>query len=174
MKKVLLLMVAVLMISSVSMAAEHIGVYTDASGSSCNLGNIAGQFSFGGAHIVQTTTTGATGSRFKVTFPVGTTFVGFTTAYVPVGTLNTDISLGYGTCLFGTFELGTINAIYTAGTGKLEKADLQPKIIYTDCNFGEYEATGGYFYISTTPGLCEDPALATEPSTWGQVKALYR
>jgi hypothetical protein len=173
MKKVLLLMVAVLMVSSIAMADEHIGVYTDNTGTNCNLGNIAGQFSFGGAHIVERTTTGATGSRFKVTFPPGTTFVGFTTTYVPVGNLTTDLSLGYGTCLFGTFELGTINAIYGAGTGTLEKADLQPKIIYTDCNFGEYEATGGFFYVSTTPGPCE-PVIATEPSTWGQVKSLYR
>lgn len=172
MKKVLLLMVAVLMISSVAMAVEHIGVYTDGTGSNCNLGNIAGQFN-PTATVVQTSSTGATGSRFKVTFPPGTSFFGFNTPYVPVGALNSDLSLGYGTCITGTIVLGTINAIYGAGTGTLEKADLQPKIIYTDCNFGEYEATGGYFYVSTNPGPCED-IVATEPSTWGQVKSLYR
>jgi len=171
MKKVLLLMVAVLMISSVAMADEHIGVYTDGTGTSCTLGNIAGQF-FPGATVVQRTTTGATGSRFKVTFPVGTAFFGFNTPFVPVGALNTDLSLGYGSCITGTIVLGTINAIYGAGTGTLEKADLQPKIIYTDCNFGEYEATGGFFYVNGT-GPCE-PIIATEPSTWGQVKSLYR
>jgi hypothetical protein len=171
MKKVLLLMVAVLMVSSVAMAVEHIGVYTDGTGQSCALGNIAGQFS-PTATVIQTTTTGATGSRFKVTFPVGTSFFGFNTPYVPVGALNTDLSLGYGFCLNGSIVLGTINAIYTAGTGKLEKADLQAQIIYTDCSFGEYPATGGYFYVNGT-GPCED-VVATEPSTWGQVKALYR
>jgi len=171
MKKVLLLMVAVLMISSVAMADEHIGVYADGTGTNCNLGNIAGQFS-PTATVVERSTTGSTGSRFKVTFPVGTAFFGFTTPWVPVGALNTDLSLAYGTCFTGTIVLGTINAIYGAGTGTLEKADLQPKIIYTDCNFGEYEATGGYFYVNST-GPCED-ILATEPSTWGQVKALYR
>jgi len=171
MKKVLLLMVAVLMVSSVAMADEHIGVYTDGTGSSCALGNIAGQFN-PTATVVQRTTTGATGSRFKVTFPVGTAFFGFNTPFVPVGALNTDLSLGYGTCISGTIVLGTINAIYGAGTGTLEKADLQAKIIYTDCNFGEYEATGGFFYVNST-GPCEQ-IIATEPSTWGQVKSLYR
>jgi hypothetical protein len=171
MKKVLLLMVAVLMVSSIAMADEHIGVYTDGTASSCALGNIAGQF-FPGATIVQRTTTGATGSRFKVTFPAGTAFFGFNTPYVPVGVLTTDLSLGYGSCLTGSFVLGTINAIYQNGVGKLEKADLQTQIIYTDCSFGEYPATGGYFYVGST-GPCED-LVATEPSTWGQVKSLYR
>ena len=171
MKKVLLLMVAVLMISSVAMATEQISVFTDGTGTNCALGNIAGQFS-PTATVVETSSTGSTGSRFKVTFPVGTAFFGFTTPWVPVGALNTDLSLAYGSCLNGTIVLGTINAIYGAGTGTLEKADLQAKIIYTDCNFGEYEAIGGLFYVNGS-GPCL-PAVATEPSTWGQVKALYR
>jgi len=170
MKKVLLLMVAVLMVSSVAMA-DSIGVFSDNTGSSCALGNIAGQFS-PTATIIHTSPGGATGSRFKVTFPAGTAFFGFNSPFVPVGALNTDLSLGYGSCITGSIVLGTINAIYGAGTGKLEKADLQSQIIYTDCSFGEYPATGGYFYVNST-GPCTD-IVATEPSTWGQVKSLYR
>ena len=172
MKKVLLLMVAVLMISSVAMSAEHIGVYTDGTGTVCALGNIAGQFS-PSATVVEKSTTGSTGCRFKVTFPPGTSFFGFNTPWVPIGAINSDLSLAYGSCITGNITLGTINAIYGAGTGTIGPADLFASIIYTDCSFGEYPATGGYFYVNGT-GICEDPGVATEPSTWGQVKALYR
>ncbi len=168
MKKVLLLMVAVLMISSVAMA-DHIGVYSDNTGASCALG-AAGQFN-PSATVIHKFTAGATGSRFKVTFPGGTAFFGFNTPYVPVGALNSDISLGYGSCLSGTIVLGTINAIYGPGTGMVEKADLQSIILYTNCLFAELPATGGNFYVAGT-GNCGE--VATEQSTWGSVKALYR
>jgi len=170
MKKVLLLMVAVLMISSVAMA-DHIGVYTDNTGASCNFGNIAGNFN-PSATVIHKFTTGATGSRFKVTFPAGTAFFGFNTPYVPVGALNSDLSLGYGQCLSGSIVLGTINAIYQNGTGQVEKADLQAIILYTNCLFAELPATGGLFYIGATNPNCGE--VATEQSTWGSVKALYR
>jgi len=168
MKKVLLLMVAVLMVSSVAMA-DHIGVYADGTGASCGLG-AAGSFNPNAA-VIHKFTVGATGSRFKVVFPPGTSFFGFNSPFVPVGQLNSDISLGYGQCLSGNIVLGTINAIYGAGVGSVTAADLQPIILYTDCSFGEYPATGGTFYVGTT-GPCNE--VATEPSTWGQVKALYR
>ena len=170
MKRFLLLASCLLVISSAAWA-DHFGVYSDGTGTSCALGNIAGQFS-PTATVIHRFTAGATGSRFKVTFPPGTAFFGFNTPYVPVGALNSDLSLGYGTCLSGSIVLGTINAIYGAGTGQVEKADLQPKIIYTDCLFGEYEATGGSFFVNGT-GPC-DNSTPVEPSTWGSVKALYR
>jgi hypothetical protein len=169
MKRYLLLIGCFLMIASSAMA-DHIGVYRDATGSSCNLGNIAGQFS-PTATVIHWSTGGATGSRFKVTFPAGTSFFGFNTPYVPVGALNTDLSLGYGQCLSSSIILGTINAIYGAGTGKVEKADLQPMILYTDCVFAELPATGGSFLVN---GLGDPCIVAVEPSTWGKVKSLYR
>jgi len=170
MKRLLLLISGLLVISSPAWA-DQIGVFSDGTGSSCNLGNIAGQFS-PTATVMHKFTTGATGSRFKVTFPAGTAFFGFNTPYVPVGALNTDLSLGYGQCLSGSIVLGTINAIYGAGQGQVEKADLQPIILYTDCLFAELEATGGFFYVGGT-GAC-GPTTPVEPSTWGSVKALYR
>jgi len=168
MKKLLLLTSCLLLISTAAMA-DSIGVYSDATGSFCNLGNIAGQFSPTATVIHRSL--GATGSRFKVTFPAGTTFFGFNTPYVPVGALNTDLSLGYGQCLTGSIVLGTINAIYGAGTGKVEKADLQPIILYTDCLFAELPATGWSFLVN---GVGDPCIVAVEPSTWGSVKALYR
>jgi hypothetical protein len=168
MKRMLLLLVSLLLISSVAMA-DHIGLYRDATGGSCYLG-APGQFNPNVA-IIHKFTQGATGSRFKATFPAGTSFFGFNTPYVPIGLLTGDLSLGYGQCLSGSIVLGTINAIYGAGTAQILPADAFAYILYTDCSFGEYPATGGNAYIGGT-GQCYP--FAVEPSTWGSVKALYR
>jgi len=169
MKKLLLLTISLLMISSAALA-DHIGVFSDATGTSCDLG-AAGVFN-PNATVIHKFTAGATGSRFKVTFPAGTAFFGFNTPYVPVGALNSDLSLGYGQCLNGSIVLGTINAIYGAGVGQVEKADLQSIILYTNCLFAELPATGGPFTVASGWNICAETPV--EPSTWGSVKALYR
>ena len=170
MKKVLLLMVAVLMISSVAMA-EHIGVYADNTGTSCSL--TPGFQSGTTAAIIEKFSTGTTGSRFKVTLPAGSSFFSFSSPYTPVGGLTTDLSLGYGQCLNGTVVLGNIIAILGAGSGAVLAADLQPNIIYTNCLFAELPASGGTYTVGAPdPDACKE--VATEPTTWGQVKALYR
>jgi len=168
MKKVLLLMVACLMVSGVA-SADHFGVYSDATGSSCALG-AAGVFN-PSATVIEKFSLGSTGCRFKVVMPAGTAFFGFNTPFVPIGALTTDLSLGYGQCFNGSIVLGTINAIYGAGTLSVLPADGFTNIIYTDCLFGEFNATGGNAYVGST-GNCNE--VATEASTWGNVKALYR
>jgi hypothetical protein len=165
-------MLAVLMISAVSAnAIEHIGIYADANGTSCIL---ASGFN-PNVYVVEKTTTGSTGSRFYVDPGAGNSIFGFTTAFVPVGNINSDLSLAYGGCNTGTFALGTILMSLTPGAGPLRvlPAIGFATIIYTDCSFGEYPATGGKAYVTPGTGSCEEP-LATQPSTWGQVKALYR
>jgi hypothetical protein len=173
MKRMLLLLVSLLLISNAA-SADHIGVYSDASGASCSLGN-ANVFN-PTATVIQKFTTGATGSRFKVNFPSGTMFFGFNTPYVPVGTLTVDLSVGYGQCLSGSIVLGTINAIYGAGTGQVLPADLQQCIIYTNCLFAEIPATGGSFAVGGFSNCNGNSGctVAVEPSTWGNVKSLYR
>ena len=169
MKKLLLLTLCLSLVSSAAFA-DHIGVFSDASGTACNLG-APGQFS-PTATVIHKFTTGATGSRFKVAFPAGTAFFGFNTPYVTIGALNTDLSVAYGQCVYGEIVLGTINAVYAAGTGKVEKAELQPIILYTNCLFAELEATGGLFTVAAGGNICISTPV--EPSTWGSVKALYR
>jgi len=166
MKKVLLLTVAALMISSVAMAS-HFGVYTDGTGSSCLL---APGFT-STVTVCEKFSLGSTGSRFKVTLPAGSSFFSFNTTFVPIGVLTSDLSLGYGQCLNGTIALGQIVAILNAGQIDVLAADAFATIIFTDCSFGEYPATGGQAWVGTT-GPCNE--VATENSTWGSVKALYR
>jgi len=168
MKKVLLLMLAVLMISSAAMA-EHIGLFSDSNGTNCTL---AAGFN-PNVYVVESSLGGTTGSRFKVTPGAGNSILAFNTTYVPIGNISNDLSLAYGQCLSGQVVLGTI-LMSLAGPGNLEvvAADAFPTIIYTNCLFGEFPATGGKAYVTVT-GDCAFP-IATQPSTWGQVKSLYR
>jgi hypothetical protein len=90
-----------------------------------------------------------------------------------VGNIQTDISIGYGVCLVGSNSIGQINANWTAGVIQVLAADLQPTILVTDCTAAEHPATGGTAYVGGTgTESCNEP-VATERSTWGQVKALY-
>ena len=168
MKKVLLLMLAVLMISSAAMA-EHIGLFSDTNGTDCKL---AAGFN-PNVYVVESSLGGTTGSRFKVTPGAGNSILAFNTTYVPIGNISNDLSLAYGQCLTGQVVLGSI-LMSLAGPGSLEvvAADAFPTIIYTNCLFGEFPATGGKAYVGVV-GDCAFP-IATQPSTWGQVKSLYR
>jgi len=169
MKKVLLLTLACLMISSVAMA-DHLGVYSDCTGSSCLL---AAGFNNGATAVVHKFSLGATYSRWKTTFPAGSNVFGFTTqnSYPFIGNSATDISVAYGTCISGSFCIGTFTAILAPGEVVLSAADGQPTVLWADCDFGEFAGTGGSAWVGLT-GDCRE--VATEQSTWGSVKALYR
>jgi len=166
MKRMFLLLISLLLISS-SAIADEIGIFADATGSSCNLGapNVFSQT----ATIIHRFSTGATGSHFKAAFPSGTSVFAFTSPYTVVGNLISDLSLGYGQCLTGSIVLGTIKAVYQAGTAQIVPADTFAFVTYTDCSFVGHLAIGGRAYIG--PGDC---IIAVESSTWGGVKALYR
>jgi hypothetical protein len=169
MKKVLLLMVAVLMISSVAMA-DHLGIYADTQGTSCALG--APGFYNLNAHVMHKFSAGTTGSRFKITVPVGSMIFAFNSPFLASGIPTSDESVGYGGCQTGSFVIGSLVAQLTAGQLKIEVADLQPFLMHTDCTFTELPIHGGAAYVGTT-GDCEEP-LATQQSTWGKVKSLYK
>ena len=168
MKRMLWLLFSLLLISSVAMA-DQIGIFSDATGHSCNLGNIVGQFS-NSAAVIHQFATGATGSRFKITFPAGTTFFGFN-AWQPCEFACDGQTFPYGQCLTGSIVIGTITAIYGPGVIKIVPPDGSPNVTYYDCLFGENLAGGGTAYV----GIPGDPCtIAVESSTWGQVKSLYR
>jgi hypothetical protein len=169
MKRALLLTICALMIAGVAMA-DHIGVYYDASGSSCNLGPAGFNTT---ATLIHKFTLGATGSRFRVTFPAGSTFFGFNTPYSGVGDFLTDYQLAYGQCQLGTVLLGTIVAILTEGIVAVTPPAGWTHIDAVNCSYEYAFATAGDAYVGPIPGpWCG--AVAVQSSTWGAVKALYR
>jgi hypothetical protein len=157
-------------------ATGDISAYADAEGTSCALTSTGGlmqvfivhKFSDGG---------GATGCRFKVTLPAGMTSFGFNTTFVPIGDVLSDLSLAYGICIESTTSLGSVNAFSAAAPPvcsyvSVVAADNFSDPITTDCVFGEYKVETGQGIVNDD-GSCACN-IATQPSTWGKVKSLYR
>jgi len=155
-----------------------ISAYGDEAGSTCDLvangGNapvplfIVHKFSDGG---------GATGCRFKVTIPTGLSVFGFNTTFVPIGQVGSDLSLAYGVCINATTSLGSLIAFSTTASPacsyvSVVAADNFSDPIATDCIFGEYRVPTGQSIVNND-GNCPCD-IATQPSTWGRVKSLYR
>src|SRR5678816_2708478 len=80
--------------SSSTALADHIGVYSDNTGSSCQLGP-AGQFN-SGATVIHKFAAGATGSWFDIELPAATSFFSFSSPFSPIPNVTTDgIALDY-------------------------------------------------------------------------------
>lgn len=167
MKRLLVLAVVLATMSQVA-RADHIGLYTDASGRSCEF---APGFTTTPT-VIHKFSAGATSSHFAVEFPAGTNFFAFNSSYTVLGNLLNDITIQYGGCLSGNFALGTVTAILTVGVITVVTGAGYPGITYLDCNNVEHPATGG---ASSVGGVFDcPPRAATEASTWGAVKALYQ
>jgi hypothetical protein len=158
-----------LMISSVAMA-DQIGVFTDASGSSCDLPD---GFTFS-ATIIHKFSNGSVGSRFKVVLPPSSSFFGFNTPWNTTGSLTTGISVDYGACLTGSIVIGTMASILVPGVIEIQPADNDlGYVVSVTCSGFQRYVYPGNASVGGVPGGCYMP-LPTESSTWGGVKALYR
>jgi hypothetical protein len=162
------IVVAMAVQAPVAGARSHIGIYSDESGYSCL---VASGFNQNVIVIHKLYFESSVGARFKMTLPSGSTFFTFQTSFNATGALTSDLSLGYGQCLTGSVVLGNVVAVLAEGPMEIVAADLQATIIAVDCTFAEFEASGGPAYA----GTCCDPCIgATEATTWGKVKSLYR
>ncbi len=170
MKRVLLLLNLVLVVNApASFAISHIGIYRDATGQSCTLDPGYNN----SVVVMHRYAWDADWIHFRVDFSnaAGSTFISFSTPYITVGSLTTDLLLAYnGSCMSGDIVVGTITAILEGGYLEVTPGDGYPVIEVDDCWFQMLPATGGRAYIGTE---CTLP-VATEQTTWGSVKALYR
>jgi hypothetical protein len=185
MKRFALIMVCLLALAAPAFAqtAGHVGdisAYADDTGSSCNV-NAPGGGGLLNVYIVHkfSDAGGATGCRFKVLFPAtGLSYVTFATTFTPIGNPTTDLSLGYGSCVTTTTNLGNLLFINTAAvpangyiTFTAPDGGIYPNPIATDCLFGEYQVkTGSAIVNGDGTHQCD---IATQPTSWGKVKALY-
>jgi hypothetical protein len=165
-----LLMVALLLMTPNLAAADHISVYSDATGSSCSL---AAGFNTSAA-VIHKFTTGTTGSMFRLQFPAGSTFFAFTTAFPIIGSIQSDASINYGQCLSGSVVVGTIVAILAGpGVVMVQPANGYSDVRVWDCALVDRAATCGGAYVGVS-GYCPScQTIATDQSTWGAVKSLY-
>lgn len=123
-------------------------------------------------YVVHTDFTHSVGVRFATEASAGFTGVWLseTSAYFTVGNSTTDISIAYGACLeppvlaltmsyqlFGSSSCSSLGVVPPNGF---------PFIVCDEGCFGEYTCDGGAMKVNCP--------VATEPTTWGKVKALYR
>lgn len=155
-----------------------ISMYNDDQGSNCNIvANGGGAFLQ--PYMIQKFSNGggATGLRFKITVPTGMSIVGFGTIYVPIGDVKGDLSLAYGVCQQSQFVVGQLQVLSLSASPacsyiSVVAADNFANPIATDCNFGEYPIKVGQAIVNSD-GSCPC-SIATEPTSWGKVKSLYR
>jgi len=181
MKKVLLIALAITMVASVSMADE-ISVFADNQGTSCNFVGPAGPspVTF---YVVHKTVNGATGSQFKIVNSTAWTLSpSVLGGFLSIGDAYTNLSLAYGGCLAGP----NIAVVQLAGFAFPAPGDpcMQVSVVAApntvgiltiDCTFAEIPALTGGFTINGDALTCPcGPPNATEQSTWGKVKSLYR
>ena len=168
MKKFLVLGLFLMAVPTAAMA-DFIGIFSDVTGTSFCLAPGASNTNA----VIHKFATGATGSRWKIIMANGTQFFGLNTPYLTIGTITTDLTVAYGECKTGSIVIGTLSWIIPQGIFDVAPADSQTRVLYIDCNFAEVPTVGGRAHSTDHPtGDCIP--LATESSTWGSVKALYR
>ncbi len=183
MKRIALLAVCLVALAAPAFAQINpqvgdISMYSDDQGSNCNI-TANGGGAFLQPYMIQKFSNGGgcTGIRFKITVPTGMSIVGFSTQYVPVGSVAGDLSIAYGICQSTQFVVGQLQVLsLTASPAcsyvSVVAADNFANPIATDCLFGEYPIKTGQAIVNAD-GSCPC-SVATEPTSWGKVKALYR
>lgn len=176
------LLILVVTASSASAGVGYLGVYSDAEGTSCQLTDVGNALvTTYVVHRLFIPNDGVTGSRFAIEGPTNATwlFLNFESAFPLVGSATSDISVSYGTCISTTTSIGTalwfsvVPVPPPCGFVSLKAASTVGTMIITDCSFNEVIPNSSQpLYVNPTPACnCWG---ATEPATWGKVKALYR
>ncbi len=180
MKKFVLTAMLLAIVVTPAMAIEDLGLYADQTGLNCQVTDtVAG---IKRVYVVHTNSNGATGSEFLV--DTSTSTMSLIVASVPAGMLSignsdTGISIAYQECKLGTFLVLTLtfdNFGTTAPCSRLRLLEdptaFPPQRIYADCGSLPHAFPGGQAIVNVD-GTCPCN-VATEQTTWGTIKALYR
>lgn len=185
MKKLLvLLFLYCFLLSTPALAqTDKIELFSDASMTSCELYDQSPGLR--SVYVFLTGPVPATGLRFKALKPdcwAGATFVGDITPFLAIGNSQNDMSVAFGACLTPPVRVDQINFFTAGGPGACcQMSAVAPQLpqfalLYTDCNFFEVLIPPDGRMVTINPNSscpCNQP-LATEPTTWGRVKSLYR
>jgi hypothetical protein len=159
--------------------AGTIGIFGDNQGMNCYLYDQAPGLT--PYYIVHVYTPGATASQFAAPKPscLGASWLSDTAVFtVTIGSSQTGVSVGYGTCRVGPIHVLTLN-YFTMGTTALccmypvvaDPTATPPGIYVVDCDYNLLVGNGCYGIVNTD-GICHCATPAQE-TTWGQVKSLY-
>jgi hypothetical protein len=186
MKKILLLTIAILCVSSLAFAQMgSIGVFADPAGTVCDLtDNLPGLYT---VYIVHVYTTGATGAQFGLEENHLMTYIAETETppYLKIGTCGGPGGLGcaiaYGGCYASPNMILNIQYFAQALTPPCgwirvieDNTVTPPLLVATDCSDPPLliNVTGGMAYINNN-GSCPCN-IPVEETSWGQIKSLYQ
>lgn len=183
MKRFAIMVLFLLALASPAFAINGVGdisLYADDQGNSCEI-SAPGSPSPFNIYLVHKFLPGeeSTGSRFKVSFPAGIVFFAFSAnpSMVPGGTLTSDQTIGYGSCVTATTSLGYAlvqapSAVAACSYVSILGSDFTGLVQSTNCLFEERIPGVGQAIVN--PDVSCPCNIATHQSTWGKVKSLYR
>jgi hypothetical protein len=167
--------------STASAQVGKLGVYSDTAGNSCNITDAAPAIV--PVYVVHKFDPGegATAARFKLqTTNVTMSPVGASSPFAVLGTWDTGVSIGYGSCQSAAVVIITINFFGSGTNPACGRFDMVPDpfapsgtIQITNCDFGDVNVANGGSAIVNPNGTCQCN-IAVNQSTWGGVKALYK
>jgi hypothetical protein len=176
-ERLALALIAGLLAAPVLAFGNGFSIYSDATLTNCTLSDDANGTST--VYVVHDSNAGATGVRFRIAGSAGFTGVWLSesTPYFKVGNSQTDISIGFS-CLFGSFPvlMVTYQLFGTSTCSTLEIAGPQGFTvpICQQCQFDEHPCLNSHVLHVNCDGSIDCNPTATESTTWGGVKALYR
>ena len=179
MKHVLLLTIVMLLGASLAFAqGGNIGLYSDPSGTDCNLAPILGVCD---VFVVHTLAPGVLGSEWAITQPscLNEPFISDTSpfgVYIGVSPF-TGKTVGYGLCLGSPIHIATLSYFCELSTPPCCLQSVVPHTVTgnlgaTDCAINTIPATGGTGIWNADSSCGCD--VAAEETTWGGIKSLYR
>lgn len=180
MKRTVLLGFCLLALAAPAFAINGVGdlgAYADDQGSSCSISAPGNPAPFN-IYLVHKFLPGEASSadRFKVVLPAGMTFFAFSTPNTTSGGVLVDISVGYAPCLVADTMIGSllvqaVAPIANCSYVSVQTADTQTDPIALDCGFIQHVMKAGQAIVNDASCPC---TVASEPTSWGKVKALYR
>lgn len=161
-------------------AQEKIELFADANRTTCELTDTSpGTVT---VHVFLTGPDTATLAGFRARVPdcwTGATWVYDYSIYTTIGFSQGEWSVAFGLCLTPPIHVGEITYETTGSAPPCCEYPIQQPISfplqYVDCGFAEIDALPGQSVMINPNESCRCTLpLATEPATWGRVKALYR
>lgn len=159
---------------------DSIALYEESWGGTCAKASVP---VLNTVYVFHENTTGATMSSWRIQNDTGMTGLGSTCGQLSIaGDVFTGITVNYGACVTGTFLICTVDFVKVT-TGpvpdcynlRVVEYPGESTPIVLDCGQNEVPAGGGYFTFDIAEKFdCDDCATASESSTWGRVKSLYR
>ena len=181
MKKFVLTAMILVVAATPALAQEGLGLYADNAGLSCQISDLV-DGAVKRVYVIHNNSVGASGSEFLV--DASSTTLAIFASTVPssmlsIGSAETGISIAYNECKVGSFLVLTVSYDAFGTTAPCSYIRMEPDPtavppvrVWADCISITHPFPGGVAIVNVNGGCpCN---VATQATTWGTIKALYR